>query len=192
MNEELEPCDDFYQFACDNYHRTTIVSSEKPVLNSFMTNMELMYDSGKELLTMDDEVEESEFISDKLIKDFYAACMDEIKIEQQGLTPLTDIFEEVGIGRWPITQTTNNDGLMDWFDILPKMASKGLFMPLFINFNVKPDPDNNQIGMLNIVDPNFGLSADLMNKGTENKRVQLYFNFMLNVSMLFVGMYVSS
>jgi putative endopeptidase len=88
LDSSLSPCDDFYQYACGGWLKKTEIPSDRPMWNrSFSTidlhNREILngilkgYASGKN---------EPANPYNKLLGDFYGACMDEKQIEKTGLT----------------------------------------------------------------------------------------------------------
>lgn len=77
MNPDVEPCDDFYKFACGGFLDTTIIPDDKTTVNTFS----LIVDDLEEQLRSSIEQESlpNEPKPFKLAKDFYKACMNKSK-----------------------------------------------------------------------------------------------------------------
>lgn len=77
MNPNVEPCDDFYKFACGGFLDNTIIPDDKTTVNTFsniVDNLEEQLRSSIEEESFPDEPR-----SFKLAKNFYKACMNKSK-----------------------------------------------------------------------------------------------------------------
>lgn len=77
MDPDVEPCDDFYKFACGGFLESTIIPDDKTSVNTFSK----IVDDLEEQLRSSIEQESSpnEPRPFKLAKNFYKACMNKSK-----------------------------------------------------------------------------------------------------------------
>lgn len=77
MNPDVEPCDDFYKFACGGFLETTIIPDDKTSVNTFS----IIFDALAEQLRANIEQESlpNEPKPYRLARDFYKACMNKSK-----------------------------------------------------------------------------------------------------------------
>lgn len=77
MDNSVEPCDDFYSFACGNFVKETIIPDEKVSVNTFSIISDKLQEQSRTLLT--DPVLEHDPEPFKLAKKLYKACINKSK-----------------------------------------------------------------------------------------------------------------
>lgn len=137
MNPDVDPCVDFYEFACGNWKKYHSIPPDRTTFDTFEIVRENLDKALRQLLEQVSEscpppenpyFKEKSFIdidflpndtSDATVKAkmLYKSCMMEDLIMQRGDKPLKDLLEE--LGRWPI-MNSNWDG--STFDIIWLMA----------------------------------------------------------------------
>lgn len=78
LNVYMDPCEDFYEFACGGYISRTKIPKNSLGVNSFSTIRDATFDQVRDILTED--VEESDIEPFRIAKQFFKDCMDEGKI----------------------------------------------------------------------------------------------------------------
>ncbi|KAK0095919.1 hypothetical protein PV326_007046 [Microctonus aethiopoides] len=139
MDESVEPCDDFYNFACGNFLNTTTIPDDSGSVDIFtMMNHELqkqLKNSLEELILPDEPK------SFKNAKIFYKSCMDTAMIEQRGLEPFKKILKY--LGGWPVIEDENwNETDFTWIESVYKCHEIGYSDSYFLNFGITPDVKN--------------------------------------------------
>jgi len=95
LDRTADPCEDFYQFACGTWVKTTEIAADKPIaMRSFV-------DIGDRNLAYEHDVLEKLRTTpgtDPLTRPlgaYYAACMDEAAIEKAGLRPIAPMLASI-------------------------------------------------------------------------------------------------
>ena len=94
IDRSIEPCVDFYQYACGNWMKNNPVPPDKSRWGRFDELAE------HNLYILRDILDQAEApgqhsATEKMVGDFYAACMDESTIENKGTAPLTPELERI-------------------------------------------------------------------------------------------------
>ena len=100
IDESVEPCDDFYSFACGQFVKNTVIPEDKASIDSFDLVDDTVQEQMKKIIT--EPINDSDIEPFKNAKKFYAACMDTEAIEKRGLEGINKIQESMG--GWPVVQ----------------------------------------------------------------------------------------
>lgn len=77
IDEEFEPCDDFYEFSCGQYILNTMIPDDKVSVNAFSVISDKLQEQLKTIITS--PIENDEIEPFKMVKKLYAACMNKSK-----------------------------------------------------------------------------------------------------------------
>ncbi|XP_044005621.1 neprilysin-2-like [Aphidius gifuensis] len=163
MDPHVNPCDNFYRFACGGYLNSTDIPDE----SSYIDIWSLINDkvSEKLITSLEKAIKSNEPRAFKLAKNFYKLCMNTTAIEEQGLDSLYSYIEQ--FGGWPVLKGNNwNESSFDW---------KGM--------NYKIDGKNNTKRSIYLTDPLLGHDREYLVKGLDEERVQTYFSYIINIAV---------
>lgn len=73
MDSSVEPCDDFYNYACGKFLQDTSIPDEKVSVNTFSVIGDRLQEQLRSLVT--EEIQENEGTPFKLAKNMYKLCM---------------------------------------------------------------------------------------------------------------------
>ncbi|EFX85605.1 hypothetical protein DAPPUDRAFT_46047, partial [Daphnia pulex] len=118
MDPTMDPCEDFFQYACGGWIKNNPIPASKSSWSQFdITNQQLME-------VLEEILRETNMDTDpspiRFSRDMFTDCMDTDAIEKTGLKPLTDYLSS--FGGWPMTLNDWDESTFDW-----KKASASAF-----------------------------------------------------------------
>src|SRR5271170_921847 len=87
IDKSIDPCVDFYQYACGNWMKTSEIPADQSSWNSFVQLDEQNQGILRDILEKASVDKPGRNAIDQKIGDFYGSCMDEKTVEARGLTP---------------------------------------------------------------------------------------------------------
>jgi putative endopeptidase len=99
IDKTLDPCADFYQYACGNWLKNNEIPADQ---SSWVSFNEL---DERNLVTLKDILEKASAggpertAVEQKIGDFYGSCMDETAVNQKGLTPLQPELDRIAAAK---------------------------------------------------------------------------------------------
>ncbi|XP_017759283.1 PREDICTED: membrane metallo-endopeptidase-like 1 isoform X2 [Eufriesea mexicana] len=181
MDREVEPCDDFYDFACGGFLKTTIIPDDKTSVNTFTKISDELQNHLRASIEEKSPPEEPKPF--KLAKNLYKACMNKTVIEQQGLEPLLNILRK--LGGWPILEGEQwNEDDFNWKESVYKFREMGYSVDYFIDFSIGVDLKNSTKRIIDLDQASLGLSREYLSKGPDDKIVQAYYSYMVDIAAI--------
>lgn len=110
MDTTIDPCQNFYQFACGSWIDKNPVPEEASRWSQFDLLDRELRNALSNILTEPVSQEDPKPINQA--KDFYTACMNEELLETLGVTPLVNLLEQ--FGGWPMTVGDWSENNFDW------------------------------------------------------------------------------
>ncbi|XP_065215808.1 neprilysin-2 isoform X2 [Planococcus citri] len=181
MDTTVDPCDDFYQFACGKFLKETQVPEDKTSVTTFSVISDLLMDQLKMIIT--EPISDYDIKPYKLAKNLYKACMDRNKIEEVGLEPALKMLKR--LGGWPVLEANWDEGSFTWRDSVYKFRKEGFSVDYFIDFSVATDLKNTTVRIIDIDQASLGLSREYLVKGLDEKIVAAYYKYMVDIAVLF-------
>jgi putative endopeptidase len=99
IDKTVDPCVDFYQYACGNWIKNTEIPADQPEWVSFIELDERNKVIEREILEKSAAGGAGRDAVDQKIGDFYASCMDESAANAKGLDPLKPDLERIAAAK---------------------------------------------------------------------------------------------
>jgi putative endopeptidase len=99
IDKTVDPCVDFYQYACGNWIKNTEIPADQPEWVSFIELDERNKVVEREILEKAAVESPSRDAVDQKIGDFYASCMDESAVNAKGLDPVKPSLERIAAAK---------------------------------------------------------------------------------------------
>lgn len=77
MDQSIEPCDDFYTFACGQYLKDTIIPDDKVSVNAFSVISDKLQEQLRTIITA--PIEKEDIRPFRMVKQLYLACINKSK-----------------------------------------------------------------------------------------------------------------
>jgi len=95
IDSAIDPCTDFYKFACGKFAGNHPIPSDQPAIDEFYALYNVNTQSLNGILSKAAAGGASRTANEQKIGDYYKSCMDTDAIEAKGLTPLEPLFKEI-------------------------------------------------------------------------------------------------
>lgn len=160
MNENANPCDDFYEFACGKFLQETVLPEDKDIEMSVTQVQDKIDEQLRVILT--ESLHQNESKAFEVAKVFMTSCLDEVTLNKNGtmemtendlfdlekadifergfsgIAPLVDILERYG--GWPVINGDNwRSDDWNWLDIKRQIHNDGLIDDLILECRIGTD-----------------------------------------------------
>ncbi|MPC12879.1 Membrane metallo-endopeptidase-like 1 [Portunus trituberculatus] len=182
MNENIDPCEDFFEFACGGFLNKTIIPDDKTTISRFNEISDELQQKLRGLVDAEAAPNEPGF--SQMVKNLYKSCMNTTKIKEQGLAPLKDILRQMG--GWPVLEGNAWDPSgFDWTTNVYINRQLGYSLDYIFDFSVTTNIRNSSWRIIDIDQPPLGMpSRKYLLKGFNNSDVQAYYNYQISMAVL--------
>ncbi|CRK89031.1 CLUMA_CG002556, isoform A [Clunio marinus] len=205
MNTSVDPCEDFYSYACGNWAKYNEIPKDKVATDTFEILRESLDEALKNLLL--DDVKEVKSHrknnrkanrqhqrreahrqrrrnAENKAKNLYSSCMNYEVIEKRGIEPLLDLLEK--FGGWPLLDDSWDEKSFDWLELTATLRQYN--NDILIVEWVGADIQNSNHNIIQFDQTTLGLpTREYFLKEVNRKYLDSYRNFMIKVITLVGG-----
>lgn len=138
MNATVEPCDNFYNFACGGFIKNTQIPDEKVAVNTFSIIDDRLKEQLRTIFSEEPKPGESKPFT--LARDLYRACMNTSLLEERGIEPFKVILDT--LGGWPVVKGDSWDDQWTWEQSAKDFRKAGYSMDYIFSLTVVTDLKN--------------------------------------------------
>lgn len=147
LDESVDPCENFYEFACGSFIKNTYIPDDKTLIDSFSLVRDIVQEQLRQIVNEESKPDEPRPFT--LLKNSHKACMNKTIIEQRGNAPLTDLLNEYG--GWPVVKGDEwNEAGWDWLDVIKRYRQGGLDTNILFSFTVTNNLKNTTTRVLDV------------------------------------------
>ncbi|XP_053378896.1 neprilysin-1-like [Mercenaria mercenaria] len=180
MDPSVDPCNNFFQYACGNWNKKNFIPEDRTSYNTF----EKLYDELQLTLRalLEDSPKDYDSNGTLKAKVLYQSCVNVSQIEQVGDRPLRKLLVE--LGRWPVIDRKWSARKFVLEDVLGDMRGK-YNAPILVDVWIGPDDKNSSINIIQLDEPALGMpSREYYLHDPDSIDVKAYLRYMCDVAVL--------
>ncbi|OQV18718.1 Neprilysin-11 [Hypsibius exemplaris] len=154
MNTSINPCDDFYEYACGNWTSYNPMPDDQSSWDNFQVVAQKLTKQLREVLERDDPNDLS--TARRKARTFYKACLDMDRMDTLGTWPLIKLLQST-LNGWPVLMADWNVAKFDWLSTIRRTKKYGF--GLFLEWVGAGDPENPKKNMVHFVEGSLGMSS---------------------------------
>ncbi|KAL4122253.1 hypothetical protein QTP88_014620 [Uroleucon formosanum] len=147
MNKSVDPCEDFYQFACGNFAKLHKIPKTAISNDRFSEVHATMLVFIRDFLERDDTENENYSVSKSRI--LYRSCMETDKMNTDGIKQLVHILDKIGLSDTGLSTKIKAQS----FSAMLARLKKYINLDYFFTTNVEPDTKNRSINRISLAKP---------------------------------------
>ncbi|CAG0881750.1 unnamed protein product [Cyprideis torosa] len=182
MNTSVDPCDDFFEFACGSFVANTVIPDDRTSVSQFSKISDKLKEDLR--LLVQEEIKEKEPAPFIMLKQVYKSCMDKGTIAKLGEEVLHDVLRKMG--GWPILEGDDWDEKnkdLKWTDLVFISRDLGFSVDNFLDFSVVTDIKNSSWRIIDLDQPSLGMGRKYFMKGFDDPDVQAYYRYMVDTAV---------
>ncbi|XP_063700795.1 neprilysin-2-like [Culicoides brevitarsis] len=178
MDQTVDPCDDFYEFACAKYDRETAIPDDKVSMTIFNHFGDKLVKQILELLQ--EPIGEREIKPFRQSKELFQKCMNTSAIELAAGTPIMNLINK--LGKFPIIEGKSwNETSWEFFKTLVDMRQNGVAGKFILKVAVDLSLNDTSRRIIYFDSPETSVHIDFLKFGWNDTYVLNYFNYIVDI-----------
>ncbi|XP_048589542.1 endothelin-converting enzyme 2 [Nematostella vectensis] len=180
INISVDPCDNFYHYACDGWIRDNPIPPSGSEYITFIKVQNRINEVIRNLLEDDTNSDGGDAVQKS--RDFYKSCMDEDQVERTAKDEIQRLIDS--LGSWGIAKSWE-DSTWSWEEALLKIHSAFKRAPLFV-VEVEVNSKNTTQYIIKLLPADFSLGGAYYAKN-DTKTISAYIDYMAAVGLILGG-----
>ncbi|XP_042146201.1 neprilysin-2-like [Ixodes scapularis] len=182
MNQSVDPCENFYEFACGGWVHRHPIPEDRPSVSQFSLIWDQLKAQLRSLVEKPPQDSEPGFIHK--MKHMYRSCLNTSLIDSYGEEPLQRVLR--ALGGWPVVEGPGWDASrFHWLDALIQYRNFGYSHNILLALFVVPDFRNNTRFIIFLDQASLGLpDRAYFLKGLNDSVVAAYLKLMTEAAGL--------
>lgn len=183
MNQSVDPCVNFYEFACGGWVQRHTIPDDKSSLSQFSLIQDQL-DAKLRTLVEEPIRPASEPLFVHKMKNMYQSCLNTTRIDSLGEGPLKAVLTV--LGGWPVVEGASWDASrFHWLDALIQYRNFGYSHDILLDLSVIPDFRNNTRYIIDLDQTSLGLpDRTYLMRGLNDTAVEAYLRLMVEAAHL--------
>src|SRR6266700_1457999 len=174
MDKTVNPCEDFYQYACGNWRKNNPIPSDQARWGRFNELAEYNRQVLHDILEKASASDPKRSPVTQKVGDMYQSCMDETTVDKKGIAPLKPELDR-------IAAISTKDQLIDTMAYLQSLGA-----PVIFGFGAGPDLHNASTQIANVSQGGLGLPDRDYYFDTDEKSKETRQKYLEHVANMFV------
>ncbi len=174
MDKTVNPCEDFYQYACGNWRKNNPIPSDQARWGRFNELAEYNRQVLHDILEKASASDPKRSPVTQKVGDMYQSCMDETTVDKKGIAPLKPELDR-------IAAISTKDQLIDTMAYLQSLGA-----PVIFGFGAGPDLHNASTQIANVSQGGLGLPDRDYYFDTDDKSKETRQKYLEHVANMFV------
>ncbi|KAK4879929.1 hypothetical protein RN001_008075 [Aquatica leii] len=182
LDETVNPCDNFYQFACGGYIKSRKIPDDQTIISTLSEINTLVINQLNSIVK--EPINATEPATFKLAKQFYNVCMNTNATEENNLKTAKNLLKK--LGGWPIIEGASwNEDDFDWKKQMYKFRRYGFDVNTFLDTTIGVNVENSSQRIVSFDQADLPVNRLNLVMGLANPIVKSYYNYLIDLAVIF-------
>lgn len=178
----MNPCDNFYDFACGTFVDETVIHDRKKAYSTVSILEDEILEEVRRIVTS--QITDKDINPFIVVKEFFQKCFNRTEIDGLKADPLMNVMKQ--LGGMPLLTAGWNESVFNWEETANEMVDLGFVTDYLVEMSMDVDKRNVSRNIIWFHQPykNYLYNIDyydFLQEGLENLKIKAYFDYMLEL-----------